>query len=169
MKERGSYLKDDKGFYNWLRSQLRLIWRDHPTRRDFIKHSRYTKKINGRPIYHLKCEICKKEMCQSAGGKRDYEINHRVNCGDVSSDGYVHRLLNVGFGDLEILCKHCHSIATYSERMGISFEEAKLEKKVIAFSKLKAAEQKQILGENSKAKNAKDRRNEYREQIQGNV
>ena len=49
------------------------------------------------------------------------------------------------FADFQLVEKEAHKIKSYAERMGISFEEAMLEKEVIAFKKLKANVQKEIL------------------------
>ena len=80
---------------------------------------------------------------------KDLEINHIKTVGgfDLAHIGEVaNNLLNVSVKDLERLCKPCHSVVTYSERSGLSIEDAKLEKKVIAFmNNNNAAEQKRKL------------------------
>lgn len=61
---------------------------------------------------------------------------------------YLLSRLDVSFDDLQILCvdipkkNHtgCHQIKTLSERLGITFEEAKIEKVVIEICKMKAGE-----------------------------
>lgn len=159
-KNRGEYFSTDTKFWGWLSSQLRKVWRSHPTKTDFIKHVRFIKKVGNRPLYHIKCVMCEKDF-----QLKDIEINHKVKCGDVKSEGYALRMLNVGFDDLEPLCKPCHAIVTYSERMGIPIQDAAVEKEVIRFSKLSILDQKQILGDSSKAKNAKQRKDEYRARL----
>jgi hypothetical protein len=76
-------------------------------------------------------------------------------------------MLDVLYKDLEAVCKPCHSIITYSERMGISFEEAVIEKQVVAFGKLPAAKQKEILNDFGKpyGSTVNDRKQAYREEL----
>lgn len=160
LPNRGKYFDTETKFWNWVRSNLRRVWSTHPTKIEFLQSKRYTKRIGNRPIYHIDCAICGEPTML-----KSIEVNHKEKCGDIKDDGYLTRLLNVGFDDLEALCKPCHSIVTYSERQGISFEEAKIEKQVVAFGKLPAAKQKKVLGETT-AKNKEERMNEYRKKIQ---
>lgn len=86
---------------------------------------------------------------------------------------YLFSRLDVNFEDLQILCvdipkkNHtgCHQIKTLSERMGITFEEAKIEKEVIAICKLKAAQIDKWLSDRGikVAKNPQARRDAVRE------
>lgn len=154
---RGDYFKTDVQFWNWARSNLRKVWSKHPTKLDYLKSVRYTKRIGMRPIYHIDCSVCNQPTML-----KNIEVNHKVQCGDIKDQGYHLRLLDVRYSDLEAVCKPCHAIITYSERSGLSFEDAKIEKEVIAFGKLPAEKQKKLLV-NSKAKNAKERMDEYRE------
>lgn len=70
---------------------------------------------------------------------------------------YLLSRLDVGFDDLQILCidipkkNHagCHPIKTLSERLGITFEEARLEKQVIAVMGLGSAGQRKWLTEHN--------------------
>ena len=159
---RGTYFSSEAKFWSWLSSQLRKTWNSHPTKLDFIKSKRYVKWIGKRPIYHLDCELCGGSFPQ-----KQIQVNHKVTCGNIKEDGYALRMFNVGFEGLEALCIPCHSIVTYSERTGLSIEEARVEKKVVAFGNLPAKEQKAILSKDSKAKNLKERKNEYRLMIKG--
>jgi len=81
--------------------------------------------------------------------------------------GFTERLLYVTEDDLRYICKPCHAIVTLSERRGISFEEAKVEKQVIEFGKGKAAEQYATLAEMGAGKitSARGRKDKYRELI----
>lgn len=159
---RGEYFKTDTQFWNWMRSQLRQVWSKHPTKLDFLKSKRYTKRVGNRPIYHIDCTVCGEPNML-----KNIEVNHKKQCGNVKEAGYHLRLLDVGYADMECVCKPCHAIITYSERQGISFEEAKIEKQVIAFGKLPAAKQKEILGSPS-ATTIAGRKDEYRERLLSN-
>lgn len=163
-KNRGTYFNTEAKFWNWLSSQLRKTWRDHPTRLDFIKAKRFVKFVGNRPIFHLECNHCHKAFPLKA-----IEINHLVKCGNIKEDGYALRLYDVGFDEMEALCKPCHAVVTYSERSGLSLEDSRIEKDVIAFAKLPAAQQKGCLRADSKAKNAKERKDEYRAYLKSNI
>lgn len=122
----------------WLRASLRSIWMVHPAKAELIKAVRY--KLGQR--FHVDCRICGRSMWTGKKPK-DFEINHKEPCGNVMSEGYTERLLHVTKDDLEVLCKPCHGIVTYSETYGMSFEDAAIEKRVIAFGKLPSKEQKE--------------------------
>ena len=47
--------------------------------------------------------------------------------------------------DLQLVSKEAHAVKSYADKQGITFEEALLEKKVIAFKKLSVTEQTNIL------------------------
>lgn len=61
--------------------------------------------------------------------------------------GFCKSILDVGWSDLQQLCKACHDIKTYSERYGVTYEEAKSLKPVIAITKTTAAKQKKWLSD----------------------
>ena len=73
------------------------------------------------------------------------EVNHVKTVGTLSWENigeFAENLFHVKETDLEILCKPCHSIVTYSERSGMSMEDAAVEKKVIKFIQNSALIQK---------------------------
>ena len=102
----------------------------------------------------IECNICK-ELFKIT----DVNVDHRIgefpcrNRDEFMS--YLSSRLDVGFDDLQILCVDipkkdhvgCHQIKTLSERKGISFEEARFEKKVIAILKQPAKMIDQYLAE----------------------
>ena len=91
----------------------------------------------------MTCEKCKKDFKMD-----DVEVNHKKTVGTLTKENlgeFVTNLLFVKEDDLEIVCKPCHSVITYSERSGMSIEEAEVEKKVILFTKHPAAVQKEKL------------------------
>ncbi len=48
---------------------------------------------------------------------------------------YVENMALVSKDELQLVCKPCHGIISHSQRKGISFEEAKIEKEIIALCK----------------------------------
>jgi hypothetical protein len=83
--------------------------------------------------------LVKCEMCGELFKLTDVEIDHKfgnhtfTKVGDF--ENYFNNILMVGFDDLSILCKEDHAVKTLSESLGISIEESRIEKKVIAICK----------------------------------
>lgn len=139
------YLKTEAKFLNWLRSSLRSVWTKHPVKLAMISKGRYKKIVNGRSIWHITCEKCGKPTKQG-----DIEVNHKQCAGKFNLENFgefAERLLLVEKTDLELLCKKCHSVITYSERHAVSLEEARSRKAAIQFSKLPEIQQQIMLQE----------------------
>lgn len=138
------WAKSEAQFINWLRANLRKVWSQHPAKIGMLESRRFMKANNtGRRIWHIKCEHCKQDFKMA-----DVEVNHKRQVGTLSKETlgeYVQNLFMVTTDDLEILCKKCHGIITYSERSGLSVEDAEIEKKVIEFTKKPADFQKKRL------------------------
>ena len=121
---------------------------------------------NTRTKWLIQCECCG-EMFKLG----DVEINHRKGENQLLSFEdvlpFTKSILGVGFNDIEVLCKDCHSIQTYSERYGVSLEEAKLEKYVIQkINQTVAIQKKELLAYGYKASevsNEEKRRDAYRQ------
>lgn len=114
----------------------------------------------------IECNQCKKMFKIS-----DVQIDHRQGefpCAK-REDFYPYILsrLDVNFNDLQVLCIEDHQIKTLAERQGITFEEARLEKKVIAICKGPTKAVQAFLLERgiTPASNAEKRRNQVREAL----
>jgi len=144
------WCKTDKAFAKWLQGAVRKTFTKHPARLALMEKQRYqaTNKNTGRRCYHIDCEKCKTPIPQGKGGGQ-IECNHKGTVGgfnelDVEKfKTFVVNLLMVREDELELLCRKCHAIVTYSERSGMSIEDAEIEKKVIKFCKQPAAIQKE--------------------------
>jgi hypothetical protein len=117
-----------------------------------------------RKLWFIKCEHCHNEVRTT-----EVEVNHKKTVLSIKEFGrYCENLFLVKESDLEVLCKPCHSIVTYSERYGYTLEEAELEKKVVKYGKLTAKEQKAKLvraGIFKGQKNAKERKDAVRKYL----
>ena len=122
-------------FYVWLRGLLRRGWSKHPLRVEKIKASRFkVDKLfkNGKTtqVWHCKCE-----MCGVTGPQRDFEVDHIIPAGSLRGYGdilgFLERLLYINDKDLRIVCKECNRVLAYSDKQGVSFEEAKVIKEAI--------------------------------------
>lgn len=166
--------KDEKSFCQWLRSQSRNAWKDHPIRNELIKLKRERKpigkKTKSNPEGFVWANIC--EICNEA--TREPETDHKNQCGATGSIEewkiWQEKLLIVGFDDLQILCKKCHAIKSYQDKMGIPFAEAVKEKECINFGKKTPAQQVEILSNLgiSAGKTKEARKKQYRQYLEDN-
>ena len=129
--------KTEAAFMSYIRSGIRKsIWSRYPVKTEFMKYKR-VRGVNpktGRNCYGGDCYICGKFFAQNDTEVDHLEGNHSMkSIGQVSS--YLEALLFIDFDGLGIVCKPCHKIKSYSERMGITFEEARVEKETIAYMK----------------------------------
>lgn len=134
------YLENEKQYLNWLRSALRKVWSKHPVKLGLLQKKRVRHKNDtGRMIWHYRCEHCNKLYKAS-----EVEVNHKNTVGTLTLKNFgefASRMLLVNEDELEILCHKCHGLVTYQERYGVTEREADIEKRVIAFGKLPAAQQ----------------------------
>lgn len=136
--------KDEKAYLNWLRSSTRRIWNRHPIKIAYKQKRRYKAPVgvNGRDVWVSDCEMCGEQS-------RKTEIDHIVEGGSFhdweSYTNWSKRILWVGFGDIRELCVDCHELETLAQRKGITLEEAKVERELISFKKLKADRQRATL------------------------
>lgn len=136
------WCKSEKIFLNWLRSAMRRVWVKHPVRLQMLQDARFkAPSATGRMIFQVRCAHCGKVFKMD-----DVEVNHKEQVGkDLTFDtfgDYCYKLLVVSPEELEILCKVCHGIVTYSERSGMSMRDSAIEKKVIKFKSKTAEQQK---------------------------
>ena len=146
--EHTSVWKTEGQFYTWLRGQLRRLWKDNPLRIDFKKRhlrpvtlqERADKKFHVQTKMVGECRNCLEWFPQSK-----LEVDHLIQAGSCSNPEEVIQFLEnmvwVPFENMGLTCVPCHKIKSLAERRGISFEEAKVEKQLIAFKKLKASDQ----------------------------
>lgn len=136
------YCGTEAKFTSWLQSAMRSVWSKHPSKLALIQSRRISLKTGPtqRPIWHIQCEDCKQLF-----KLKEVEVNHKKTVGGLKDlkdlSRFAENLLLVHESDLEVLCKGCHGIITYMERYGVSKRDAIIEKKCIAFGKLKDEEQ----------------------------
>ena len=156
----------EKALCSAIRSAIRSVWMKHNTKLSYL----YERTIpdmdpSTRTKWLIKCECC--------GGLfklSDVEVNHRSGENQLLSFEdvlpFTKSILGVGYDDIEVLCKECHSIYTYSDRYGMSFEDAKKEKAIIAkTNQTVTVQKKELLAAGFKASeisNEEKRRECYR-------
>lgn len=149
------FWKTESAFLSFIRGGIRRhLWSKNPVKLQFMKENRI-KLVNTSPrskkahpfVWGFSCAACNKSFKGNA-----CEIDHKTGehslrkVEDIQS--FVEGIVFVRKEDLQILCKPCHKAKTYSERQGISMEDAIIEKGVIEICKGKAAEIDSFLLEN---------------------
>lgn len=157
----------EKKLCSQIRSAVRKVWMKHDTK--LAKIYRQTKPDmdnSTRTKWLIECECCGEDTKLS-----DIECDHikgehtLTTLEDIVP--FAQSILGVGDKDLQLVCTECHSTITYAERYGMSFEDAKKEKGVIAKLKQSVTKQKQELKKagykDKDISNADKRREAYRE------
>lgn len=166
--------KNDKAYFVWLRGQMRRTWSRHPIKLAYTKSRRVRapigKKTKRNPtgeVWANKCEICDGLFRQA-----ETEVDHIEEAGGFQNwnqfHEWVYKLLHINFDSIRVVCKPCHRIVSYASRMGITFEEAAIEKEAIAFGKMSVNNQNEKLAELKleSGSNAKLRKQIYRDYLQ---
>lgn len=132
--------KTESAFMSYIRGGIRKsIWSRYPVKVEFIKKNR--KRIpnpnpNGRvkEVWGATCYLTG-ETLPLVSMEVDHVKGHFSlrNMDDLQS--FMEGLLYLDEDDLRFVSKEAHKIKSYAERMGITFEEARIEKEVIAICK----------------------------------
>lgn len=144
--------KTEAAYFTWIRGRLRQLWQKWPPRNELKKEKRVRAPVLGEDGNQIVYKTGKKKgrlkyrwelPCEQCGGvypQSQVEADHLEPAGActnaVQVGTFLYRLL-VSKDKLRLLCKPCHKIITYSERMGISFEDARRAKIVIEFTDTK--------------------------------
>ena len=167
--------KTKAAFFQWMRGQMRRAWSRHPVKVSYMHEhrkrvplGRITFKNPEGLVWGCQCEHCHQEFKQT-----ECEVDHIEAAGSFKGwedfEAWMTKLMHINWNSIRIVCKECHRIISYAERMGYTFEEAKLEKQVIAFTKLSVESQTNKLGfymGEGDYSNAKKRRAAYKKYLQ---
>lgn len=136
------FWKTEAAFLSFIRGGIRRhLWSKNPVKLQFMKESR-VQIPNDNPRSMKRFPTVSGGCCEMCGGlfkEKDMEVDHRTgehsmrHVEDIQS--FVEGIVFIRKEDLAWLCKACHGIKTYSERYGVSIEEARVEKKVILLVK----------------------------------
>lgn len=160
--------KTRASFFSWLRGCLRRgIWEKYPPKLIF-KNSQCkppTEGYTGKAKSGVECALTKQWT-----GKSQLEVDHiegHVSLKDIDDiTPFILHLL-AEEGSMQLVSKEAHKVKNYSDRMGLTYEEAEREKEVIKFKKLPVAQQKDILTNQCNcciiSNNAKGRIEQYRQ------
>jgi hypothetical protein len=142
--------KTESAFMSWLRGGIRGgLWNKHPVKLEFIKKNRIqipnpNPKGKKPTVWGAVCSLTG-EIVPINQIQVDHKVgNHSLrSLDDIQS--FIESIVLVTDEDLQLVSKDAHTVKSYAERKGITFEEAIIEKKVIAFGKLPVEEQKSFL------------------------
>lgn len=172
-----SVWKTEAAFWSWVKGGIRKsLWNRHPVKIAFTRERRLkipnpNPKGKAKEVWGGRCEICGNLFVegQLQCDHRSEETAHLTKQEHLQE--CFEKLCIVVPDDLRWICKGCHGIHSYSQKSGLTFAQAKLEKDVIAFMKTPVPEQKKILTAAGYSdmiiSNATKRRNAYREHLKG--
>lgn len=127
-------------YFNWIRGAMRKAWCRHPVKISYMHLHRFKaplgkvtfKAPKGTMIWATTCETCHKVFKEG-----QTEVDHKARAGGCKSwdefNVWIKGLLHINHNSLAIICKPCHYIKSYAEQHSLTFEQAKLAKKVIRF------------------------------------
>lgn len=164
----------EKDVLSVVRSAVRKSWMRHPAKLSLLMKNaihvtdvpkdQLPPKLNARTKWLYKCNI---EGTYHIGS--DVEVDHIKGEHSLKSYddmvGFTRSILDVGWSDLQILSKEAHACLTYAERYGLTYDEAKQEKEVIAIINSGVVKQKEWLKKNgvTPASTIDKRRDQIRE------
>lgn len=129
------FYKSKAAFFADVRSGIRQgLWNKHKVKLEVKKTlRRKIKNPNPNPrkgaefVWGCECNICHGEFREN-----ECEVDHIVGEASLKDMDdlvmFFKKIVMVTPQDLQIVCKQCHAIKTYSERYGVSFNEAKATK-----------------------------------------
>lgn len=143
LEENPDLWKTESAYFSYIRGCIRLAWSKNPVKLKLLKkvkkqipNPNYGKPRNTKPtVMGAQCEICNKDFPM-----KEIEVDHKhggtYSLKKVSDiQGFFESICIVSEDDLRVVCKPCHGALSYAAKMNISFEEAKLKKKVINICK----------------------------------
>lgn len=137
--------KTESQYWNWLRGSLRRLWGDYPLRKQWktnqlrliTPEEKASKKFHPSTKNLGQCFYCGEWF---AGSK--LECDHKTPSDGCRSKETAESFLwycGGGVGDEWVLsCKPCHKVKTNSERKGLTMDESRIDKEVIAIMNAKA-------------------------------
>lgn len=133
--------KNSTAFFTFLRGCLRKAWSRHPVKLNLIKKLRKqitnpNHKGNKPTVWGATCSMCNNDFVL-----KDINVDHITPAGQLNCtediQGFVERLLYVTEDDLRLVCRDCNSALAFSDKYGVTYEEALYTKQAISICKAK--------------------------------
>ena len=151
----------EKEVVSWWRSAVRQMFSNSIFYRKYIE-DQSTLVVNENPRSKKRYPMVKRFTCAICGGQigsGDLEVDHleggNSNKSLADADSFIKAIMFVTPDDIQVLCKDkhkvvnkkktlvkfgCHSYKTLQQKIGCSFEEAKVRKQYLLFVKENAVE-----------------------------
>lgn len=141
LEENSDVWKSKAAFMSYIRGGIRRsLWNRHPSKTKLIKDKRFkipNPNPNGKKptVWGGECEICNNLFIE-----KELQVDHIRDQGSSLKDisdiqQFIEDIVIVTRDDLRWVCKGCHEIVSYSQKMNISFEQARVEKQFIQIKK----------------------------------
>jgi len=142
LKENGHIWKTPASYWSYVRGGLRRgLWMRNPVKIDY-KNKRRVRIPNPNEKTATRFpEIwaCPCDVCGGIFNQVEVEVDHKIGHHSLKSeDDLMNFFKSIAFvteGELQLICKECHKIKSYADRMGISLEEARVIKEIIELQK----------------------------------
>lgn len=142
LSENNHIWKTKSAYWSFIRGGLRRgLWMRNPVKVEFKNKFRVRMK-NPNPktatrfpeIWACPCHICGGVFAQN-----EVEVDHKIGHHSLTCEedlmNFFHSIAFVTEKELQLVCKPCHKIKSYAERMEISFDEARVIKEIIDLQK----------------------------------
>lgn len=170
-----SVWKTKSEYFVWLRGWLRRIWSDFPLRSEWKKTQLrpVTAEERRLKVFHPSTKsVGKCYLCDNWFSASKLEIDHiqeSEGCYDfTTAEKFLWHCAADTPDNWALACQPCHKIKSHSDRKGITFEEAVIEKKVIAIINSKKEREFLIEAGIIPASNAKKRREQLKQLLKEN-
>ena len=177
--EETSAWKSKSAFFTWVRGNLRkALWQHFPTRNEYKKENTWSASNQEILDNKLSKRVKRVGRCELTGeihAASNLQVDHIEPAGSLNSwedlPVFIEKLL-CSKENMRLVSKEAHKIHTYAEKHNMTFDQAKIEKEVIQFSKLTPEQQRAKLREHGvdedSMSNQKKRKDVYREILGGN-
>ncbi len=161
----------EKKLCTQLRSAVRQVWAMHDVKVSYLMSKSFADMDNStRTKWLVSCEMCGENFKTNDVAVDHVKGEHSLKTFEDLVP-FATSILGVSHEDLQICCHPCHDAKTYSERYGVTLEEAFAEKPVIVKINQKVpVQKKELLAAGFKAKditNNDKRRECYRKLLGG--
>jgi len=142
---------NESQYLTWIRGQLRQIWSDWPLKNEFKDSMCVDVTPEMRDKYHLHKQTKKAAQCvfcKQWFAKSHLQVDHIADAGSIKNQSSVGEFLSrllCSKSNMQLTCPPCHKIKSHCTRTNLSFDDARLEKSVIAWLKEHTVEQQKFI------------------------
>lgn len=149
--EESDVWKTEASFWSWLRGGLRKnLWTRYPPKNEF-KQSRLrpvTQEDFDDGISQRAKKVGDCDCCDGVFPASKLEVDHIEEAGSLGCEDDIAPFIKglaCKKSNMRLVCKPCHEIITLSSRMGVSFDEARIEKEINKVKNLKIGDLRDTL------------------------